>query len=186
YLASGIVPTLTIAPTDTTVDENTSVTFFSQGYGTATLTYQWYQSVDGGATFQILNGQTSPNLTLNNVSQSQSNYRYEVVVANSYGSITSTPVTLTVLFGAPTITSDLLPNYYVSYSLPLTLSVGVGGSAPFTYGWWFNGAPLSDGGGISGSHNSTLSIASTLISQSGNYQLFVTNGSGTTNSVIAA
>ncbi len=186
YFASGIAPALTMAPTNTSADDGATATFYSLGYGTTNLNYQWYQSIDSGASFQSLAGQTGLILNLNNVQQSQSGYQYEVVVTNTYGTVTSPPVTLTVIAGPPTLVVDVQSSYTFSYGYPITVSAVPGGTAPFTYGWWVNGAPLSNNARVSGANSNTLTIASSLSSDSGNYQLFITNGLGSTNSGVAA
>jgi hypothetical protein len=50
-----------------------------------------------------------------------------------------------------------------------------GGASPFTYQWFRNGAPLSDGGDISGAASATLSIANWQNFYDGNFSLQVTD-----------
>jgi hypothetical protein len=73
----------------------------------------------------------------------------------------------------------------VSLGTNATLRAVAAGTPPLHYQWQFNGANLVDGGRISGSQTSTLSIAGVLGSDLGNYQLMVTNDYGSTNSVVA-
>ena len=51
------------------------------------------------------------------------------------------------------------------------------GDAPLAYQWWFNGAPLSDGGRISGATSNALAITAAQTNDAGNYWLVVTNNS---------
>jgi hypothetical protein len=54
-----------------------------------------------------------------------------------------------------------------------TLSVGLGGTGPFTYQWRFNGA------NISGATNATLTLANLHSNQSGHYSVVITTPGGT-------
>jgi hypothetical protein len=67
-----------------------------------------------------------------------------------------------------------------------TFSVSASGTAPFTYRWLFNGSPLFDVFGISGSTKSTLTIANAQQAQVGNYSVIVSNSAGFTTSSNAA
>ncbi len=57
-----------------------------------------------------------------------------------------------------------------------TFTVGVSGTAPFSYQWKFNGANLPD------ATNAALTLANVQPSQGGAYSVFVFNGAGTTTS----
>ena len=59
------------------------------------------------------------------------------------------------------------------------------GSLPMSFQWYFNNAPLTDGGGLSGSTNSTLLIANVQTSEGGNYQLVASNFLGMATSTVA-
>lgn len=185
YYSAGIPPFLTTSPTNTPANEGTSVTFYSAANGTPTLDFQWYAS-DGANPTAALAGQTSNNLVLANVTAGMSGNFYQVVVTNSYGSVTGAPVQLTVASGPPGIQTDVLPQYFTYAGYPLTLSATVTGSAPFTYGWKLNGSPLADNGRITGSHSNALTIAGSQLADSGNYQLFITNAQGFVSSSVAA
>jgi len=88
--------------------------------------------------------------------------------------------------GPPLIVTDL-PATAVAYpSAPLTLSVGVVGSEPITYAWYYNGAKLSDGGQISGSATAALTVSDFGTANVGNYELFATNAFGSANSTVCA
>jgi hypothetical protein len=185
YFSAGIAPFLTTSPTNTAANEGTSVTFHSAANGTPTLAFLWYAS-DGANPTTVLAGQTSNDLVLGNVTAAMNGNFYQVVVTNSYGSVTGAPVQLTVASGPPSIQTDVLPQYFTYSGYPLTLSATVTGSAPFTYGWKLNGSPLTDNGRITGSHSNALTIAGSQLADSGNYQLFVTNAQGFVSSSVAA
>ena len=83
-----IPPAITQPPQPQSVGYGGSASFSVTASGTTPLTYQWFQ---GG---QPLNGQTSQTL---NVTGAQGNTSYSVIVANGAGSVTSAPVSLTLL-----------------------------------------------------------------------------------------
>lgn len=68
---------------------------------------------------------------------------------------------------------------------PSNSIVSLGGTATLTasaspatgYQWLFNGAPLTNGNGISGATTATLTIANLTAAQTGNYTVVATNGS---------
>jgi hypothetical protein len=64
--------------------------------------------------------------------------------------------------------------------------VVAGGTLPLSYQWVFNGTNLlTDGGRITGSLSNQLSITNVQLSDSGNYQVIVTNAYGAVTSTIA-
>ena len=76
-------------------------------------------------------------------------------------------------------------NISVVVSSNASFSAAVTGSQPISFQWYFNNAPLTDGGGISGSTNSTLNIANVQTGEGGNYQLVASNFVGVTTSSVA-
>jgi hypothetical protein len=94
-------PSLTSQPTNQTVMAGSTATFSAAASGTAPLVYQWRYKGTGIANGPGISGATTTNLTLTNVSTNSAG-DYAVVVANTYGSITSTVATLTVVL-PPTI-----------------------------------------------------------------------------------
>ena len=68
----------------------------------------------------------------------------------------------------------------------VTFEAIVSGAEPFVFQWLKNDTNLVDGGSVSGATNSNLSIVSLVESDSGNYQLVVTNDYGSATSSIAA
>jgi len=79
------------------------------------------------------------------------------------------PATLTVS-GPPDATVDL-QNLF-------TMTINYVGAAPFTFQWYFNGAPLADGPTISGSQSDTLTIGPATLALEGNYWCVVTDACG--------
>ena len=67
----------------------------------------------------------------------------------------------------------------------LFISVPVTGAQPLSYRWVFNGLPLSDGGGVTGSQTAILSFANAQTNNSGFYQLVASNSFGMVTSSVA-
>ncbi len=66
-----------------------------------------------------------------------------------------------------------------------TFTVVAAATPPIYYQWLFNGAPLTDGAGITGSRTATLTIANAQSSHVGNYSVIVSNSVGTATSAEA-
>ena len=91
----------------TTVYQYTTTTFTASFTGSAPITNQWEVSVNNGATFTPIPGQTNTSLTLTNLTLATN--EYELVAGNSFGSATSTPATLAVIARAPLqVAGDLI------------------------------------------------------------------------------
>ncbi|MBI4621594.1 MAG: immunoglobulin domain-containing protein [Verrucomicrobia bacterium] len=170
-----LAPSISTPPASQSVTTGTAVTFTVAASGTSPLTYQWRKGN------QDIVGATSPTYSLSNV-QSGDAANYSVVVTNSAGSVTSNAATLTVTTTgtAPTITaqpSDQTVGAGVGASA--TFTVGVSGTAPFTYQWRKNGAA------IAGATNATLVLAVVTTANAGSYTVLVTNAVGSATSGVA-
>jgi len=185
YYAAGIAPTFVIQPTNATVAEGATAKFVAVAYGSPTLAYQWYRSIDGGVNFSPLPGQTSATLTIPNVQPAINGYVYHLVATSGYGTATSADATLAVVSGPPQILSDLVTPQLFYAGGTLTLSVEVGGTAPFTYQWQRNGLNVSNGGRISGATTNVLRIANVQAADGGSYQLLINNSQGSAQSIAA-
>jgi hypothetical protein len=121
------------------------------------LTYQW-----------LLNGTNTTNAgssyVFNNVQAGQAG-AYSVIVSNTFGSVTSSVATLTVLV-PPAITSQ--PQ---SQTVPpgggVTFTVTATGTAPLSYQWQYNGNGLGPGTNTFTAH------------RAGSYSVVVSNAAGT-------
>ena len=76
-------------------------------------------------------------------------------------------------------------NTAVVVSSNATFSATLAGTLPMSLQWYFNNAPLADGGRISGSTNSVLNIASVQTGDGGGYFLVASNIVGVTTSSVA-
>jgi hypothetical protein len=157
-------PNINVQPTNVSaiVTSNAS---FSVGVCGPDLAYQWQWQLAG---IDLAAG-TNAVLTLSNVSTNDAG-DYQVVITNSYGSITSVVATLTVL-QPPVITSQ--PQSLVAVpGNQAAFSVAVTGLAPFAYQWRTNGGAIVD------QTNATLTLASVQLSDFGYYTVLVTNLDG--------
>jgi len=88
---------------------------------------------------------------------------------------TSAPVNITINPAAPAITSQP-QSQSIAAGGNVTFSVGVSGSAPFTYRWRFNGTD------IVGATSPTLSLNNVQPPQAGSYSVVITNAAGSITS----
>lgn len=150
-------------------------------------TYQWYfnsNSNYAGAT-QLADGPKYTNtgtfnMTITNLADPDSGYYY-VVVANSYGSVTSILASLQV-FNEPFITSQNPPgsSLQLYQNQNYTLSVSAVGETNFTYQWYTNGIADTAAG-----TRSSYALTSVQTAMSGyTYQCIVTNAVGSATSTL--
>lgn len=100
---TSLAPQITIqpSPANVTVYSGRTLKYSVTAVGSATLTYQWRTNgvalSDGGP----ISGSSTSSLTVSNVSAAYSGLNYDVVVTNSVGSVTSSPVTFSVITLVP-------------------------------------------------------------------------------------
>lgn len=165
-------PTLPVDTTLTpgnTVFAGTPVTFSVVAGGAPTLKYQWIRN---GAVHDAT--ATNSVYTLSSPATTDSG-NYQCVISNSYGSITSSIVTLTVNQPVPPFFTSLPASATRPLHGQYTLNPGVAGSPPFQMQWRLNGSVLPN------MTNATLSLTDVQNAQAGNYILSVTNNFGHTN-----
>ena len=170
---------MTTQPTATTVVAGQTATFTVAGTGNPSPLVQWDVSSDGGATFTPIVGANATTLSVV-TSASDDQKQYKAVLANSIGSATSSPATLTVQT-VPQVTSQ-----------PADAVVNTGLSASFTAAASGNPAPTvqwqvsTDGGttftDVPGATSATYTFT-TAAGESGNeYQAVFTNAAGAATS----
>lgn len=167
------IPAISTQPTAQTVTAGASVTFSVVAAGTPTPTYQWRK--DGTA----ISGATSASLSLSNV-QTANAGSYTVVVTNSAGSVTSTGATLTVnavVVGTPPAIS-VQPSSTTA-APGSTVSFNVSATGAVTQQWRKNGTA------IPGATSTTLTLVNLGGGDVANYDVVLSNASGTTTSAAA-
>src|SRR5690606_4229406 len=95
---------------------------------------------------------------------------YSVEVTNSYGAVSSSVATLSIVV-PPAISTHPQPQI-VAAGATATFSVTVSGTAPFQYQWQKNGLDLP------GMNNATLVISGAETSDEGDYSVVVSNSAG--------
>lgn len=136
---------------------------FSVNATAGPLTYQWQHNYSGN-----LAGATNASITLTNVQASNAGL-YRVVVGNPYGSVPSGLIALT--FPPPIITTH--PQSITRYrGESVTLSVAAGGIQPLSYQWRRGGT------NIPGATAATLTFTSIRITNTGTYDVVVTDAAG--------
>ena len=135
---SAVAPSITTQPSNQTVTLGQTAAFTVTASGTAPLSYQWRKNTTN------ISGATAASYTTPATSSADNATKFDVVVSNSAGSITSAQATLTVNAApvAPTITTQPV-NQTVTAGQTATFSVAASGTAPLSYQWQMNGSNIS-------------------------------------------
>ena len=81
----------------------TQITLSETAAGAAPLNYQWRTDGGSGGSLTNVPSATGTNLVLNTTGWQPGSYNYEVIVANSYGSATSSVATLVITYPTATV-----------------------------------------------------------------------------------
>ena len=174
-LTVNVTPSITTPPASVTVTAPTGASFSVVAAGTASLSYQWRRN---GAPIA---GATSASYVLNPTSGADNGSSFDVVVSNVAGSVTSAAAILTVN-GAPVAPSITTPPANVTVTAPAAanFSVVATGTAPLSYQWRRNGAP------IAGATNASYVLNPTAVADSGaQFSVVVSNSVGSATSAAA-
>lgn len=171
-------PCITGQPKSCTNNLGSTASFAVTAYGTAPLSYQWLKNnspISGatGATYSIA-GVTDEAAAV-----------YGVVVANTFGSVTSSPPALLMVITPPVI--DLQPqDQMLAAGSTATFLVSAAGS-PATYRWYKNGTnQLANGGNVSGAATPALVISNVLGADRAVYSATISNAAAAVTSSNAA
>ena len=169
-------PEIVMQPQDRTNNAGTLATFSVSAAGAGPLSYQWRKGGTNLTDAGNLWGSAGPTLTISNV-QSADAGGYDVVITNSFGSVTSAVATLTVVY-PPTIVTQ--PQSLTNgLGTVAAFSVGATGDSPLSYQWRKSSVAIGD------ATNSSYSIASTQAADSGSYDVVVSNPYGSATSQVA-
>ena len=133
---------------------------------------QWYFNLTNR-----LGGETNASLIYTNIGAFQKGF-FSVTVTNVAGAVTSNPVFLSVLI--PPLVTREPTNVIAAVGGTATFSVAASGDAPLRYQWFLN---IIDE--IVGATNATLTLTNLQKTNSGTYQIEVSNDYDTVNSVEA-
>jgi len=179
-LLAGSAPSITTQPQNQTNLLGSNATFDVVAGGQTPLFFQWSFSGINLTNSSHIGGATNTTLTISNVSPADIG-NYQVVVTNTHGSVTSSIAALRV-----PATIILQPtDEFVLQSSNISFVAAAAGTAPLSYRWYFNGAPLSDAGRVSGSTTANLNISNAQTNDAGPYALVVTNDYGSATSAVA-
>ena len=142
--AEYVQPIITENPQNLAVNLDASGTLSVLASGEANLSYQWYlgstklSDVSGN-----ISGSATANLTISDAQNANAG-QYTVVVSNSSGSVTSSPVSLTVYSSIVilTQTTPATPTLYAGGKT--TFSVLAAGELPISYQWYSNSVPVAN------------------------------------------
>jgi len=173
--AGTVAPSITTQPANQTVTAGQTAMFSVVAAGTAPLSYQWRKNATN------ISGATAASYTTPATTTADNNSKFDVIVSNSGGSITSAQATLTVSAApvAPSIATQPAIQT-VNAGQAATFSVAATGTAPLTYQWQKNGAA------ITGATATSYTTPVTTTADSGEtFRVVVSNtaGSITSNSV---
>jgi hypothetical protein len=180
-VASATKPIILLQPTDLTITNGTTATFFVSAVGQSALRYQWYSNTVITPVFtsrKLLAGKTNATLTFTATHIDLS--FYTVIITNSLGSVTSSPSAMLTIISAPLITSNPIPATVFNGD-PASFTVGATGAGILRFQWYFNtNTVLTNqlGNLISGKTNGTLNFAAVSNSLLGRYSVIVTNTFG--------
>jgi len=149
--------------------------------------YQWQKGIVGSGVYVPLtdsgnvSGSSTPVLTITNATTNNIG-DYIVVVTNILGAATSAPPATEVINFAGTVSGPFPPSLSIYSNGVAHYSIGLVSSAPPTIEWFRNGSRLVDGGGISGSATTNLTVANLGSLSAGNYTALLTNINGSVSS----
>lgn len=187
------LPTISQNPTlgSSFVCASGSITITSEGSGSPTPTYQWQESVNGGASWANVTtnnvSATSKNLVLVNVPISWNNRQYRVLYTNVCGTATSTPVTLPV-YAQPIVNSQPVNDTVCTGETAVfeVLTTNQGSTPNPSYDWFVIPAgqttpiELNNGGAISGAKTNRLSVVAGANDDGNRYFVEIGTACGTT------
>lgn len=165
-------PSIVSQPSSQTVTNGTPTSLSVIAFGSAPLSYQWF-----GNNNTALVNETNSTLSFAATTPASSGV-YKVQVSNPYGSLFSSPATVTVV-DPPQITLQPL-SVTNNQGATVTFNSGGSGTAPLRFQWWFNESVA-----LTNATNQSLTLTSITGPQSGSYQLVVTSPYGRAASVPA-
>jgi hypothetical protein len=170
--AGAVVPTITTQPASQSVTAGQTAMFSVVAAGTAPLSYQWRKNTTN------IGGATTPSYTTPATTAADNNSKFDVIVSNSAGSMTTAQATLTVSTAvvAPSISTQPA-SQTVNAGQAATFSVAATGTAPLTYQWQKNGAA------ITGATATSYTTPVTTTADSGeSFRVVVSNAAGSMTS----
>ncbi len=160
-------PTFSQLPAPQTVNVGQPASFSALATGSAPIAYQWLRNDT------ILAGKTNTSLSFATTTTNDA-AAYRVIASNAGGSITSAPVTLTVLVPPTFVTAPT--NLTVVLGQPALFTSLASGSQPLTYQWLRNDAVFP------GKTDAALAFAATTTNDIASYRVIASNAAGSVTS----
>jgi len=164
---------ITSQPQDQAVFLGGTALFNVATFGGLPVTYRWQQGGVNLTDGANISGSATATLRITNVTAANASL-YSVIVSNAYGAVASDAAFLEVLVSPPQITGQPASQTLLAGETA-TFSVQATGDVPLSYQWLENGTTLTDGGQISGSATSTLTIGNLTTANAGAYSVIVRN-----------
>ena len=176
-------PQIVTSPVSQTVFAGANVAMSVAVTGSRLLVYQWKVNGTNLAEGGNLSGTTNRALLFNGVTTNNAGV-YSVLVSNALGWAQSADATLSVTSSPPIIL--LQPtNITTSPGSTVIFAVSAIGNQPLSYQWRSNGFNLGDGGNVSGSTSSALTILAATEGNNATYSVLVSNNLGSVPSTSA-
>jgi enediyne biosynthesis protein E4 len=167
---------ITQQPRSVNVRPSSNAVFSVVAIGIGAVTYQWrFNGV-------ILSDETNAVLVVANA-QSPHSGSYDVVVANSYGSVFSQPVSLGILVNPAITVQPLSQSVVVGGNVTLSVA-GTGSPAPFTFEW--RRGPVVFWTNIVNEPVSFLTLTNVQPEGAGNYRVVIKNAANPTPGLISS
>ena len=167
---------ITQQPLGRTNNAGTTASFRVQGAGGSAFNYQWTKNGNPLTDLGNVSGSQTDTLIISNLMAADDG-SYQVILTDSSISVTSS---IANQFVIDPVISNQPTGGYVSVGQTAMLTVAAVGTSPITYQWRKNGVPLS------GATNASLSLTNLQSSDSGNYDVLVSNSIASFSSSVAS
>jgi Peptidase A4 family/Immunoglobulin domain/Immunoglobulin I-set domain len=183
--AAAATPAITAEPSSATVNAGEVASFSAGASGVPTPSVQWQVSTNGGSSWSNVTGASSTTYSFTAAS-AENGYQYRALFTNSAGSQPTDAATLTVTnFTAPQLTQQP-SNQTVTSPGGASFTAKASGSPAPSVQWQVSTNGGSSWSDVSGASSTTLTLASTTTSESGNeYHAVFTNNQGSATSSAA-
>jgi hypothetical protein len=168
-----VPPTILERPVGQTNVVGSDMTFSVTCSGSVPMGFQWRRGNTVLTNIVLL---TTNSLFMLRNAQTNDSGSYRVVITNSGAVTPTTNATFTVLVVAPPVITRQPASLTVNAGTNVSFTVGVGGSAPFSYQWYLQNSP------IAGATSATLSLSDVQGEDEGVYHVVVTNLAGSVTS----
>jgi uncharacterized repeat protein (TIGR03803 family) len=185
-LAISSAPEIIAQPASQAVFVGQNLEFNAGVFGSVPLFYQWQKNATNLADGANISGSSTSILSLTNVGMGDAG-TYSVIVSNALGSCQSAGALLTVSSSPPYIVIQPT-NETLAPGTNTTLVAGAQGNFPLYYQWQKGGVNLTDGGNVSGSATSVLTLTNVTQANNGIYRLIASNSisaAASSNAVLA-